>query len=165
MEKVIRLNAEQRDDLVAYLDGELPDEKVIEIDKVIARSEVARHEVEALARTFELLDALPPVPAPTEFVSKTLTNLKAMEQPFLLADQWWFAYVIRAGVMLLWIAALLLSGWCGFQLTHRWIASPSEAVLAELPLIENLHLYREVGDIEFLKALNQSALFEDAQEK
>lgn len=48
MEKTVRLNADQREDLVAYLDGELPDEQVQQIDRIIAGSEVARHEVEAL---------------------------------------------------------------------------------------------------------------------
>ena len=66
MEKTLRLSAEQREDLVAYLDGELPDQKAQLIDQVLARSEVARHEVEALARTWEMLDVLPTPKAPSE---------------------------------------------------------------------------------------------------
>ena len=95
MEKTVRLNADQREDLVAYLDGELPDEQVQQIDHIIARSEVARHEVEALARTWELLDILPPAKASDDFANKTMTNLKIMEQPFILAEQWWYCYLTR----------------------------------------------------------------------
>ena len=165
MEKTIRLNAEQREDLVAYLDGELPDEKIQQIDEIIARSEVARHEVEALARTFELLDALPTVQASGEFATKTLTTLKVMDQPFVLADQWWFGYFTRTMAITVWMLSLAICGWVGFQSTRHWIKNPSDEVLNDLPVIENLHQYREVGSFEFLKQLKQSGLFDETQEK
>lgn len=165
MEKTVRLNAEQREDLVAYLDGELPDEKSQQIDEIIARSEVARHEVEALARTFELLDVLPPVKASDEFAAKTLSNLKVIEQPFVLSEQWWFRYLRRTMLVLGWGTALALCGWGGFQITHNWIPNPSDEVLSDLPVIENLDRYQEVGDYEFLVLLKRSALFDDSQEK
>ncbi len=165
MEKTARLNAEQREDLVAYLDGELPDEKANQIDQVIARSEVARHEVEALARTFELLDVLPALRASEDFAGKTLTSLKAMEEPFILENQWWFVYATRTAKMACWIGSLVASGWIGFELTRHWIPNPTEQVLSDLPVIENLHQYREVTDFEFLRQLKQSGLFDDSQEK
>jgi anti-sigma factor RsiW len=165
MEKTVRLNAEQREDLVAYLDGELTDEKVQQIDAIIARSEVARHEVEALARTFELLDILPAMRASDDFASKTLTSLKVTEQPFILTEQWWFPHVRRTVAIVGWLMALLLSGWAGFQCTRHWIPNPDEDVLRDLPVIENLDRYQEVGDVNFLKELKRQGLFDDALEK
>jgi anti-sigma factor RsiW len=165
MEKTVRLNADQREDLVAYLDGELPDDQVQQIDQIIARSEVARHEVEALARTWELLDVLPPAKASDDFANKTMTNLKVMEQPFILTDQWWYVYLTRAVASCGWIAAILVSGWLGLQITRSWIPNANEALLRDLPVIENLDQYQEAGDIEFLKQLKQTGLFDDAQEK
>jgi hypothetical protein len=164
MEKTVRLNADQREDLVAYLDGELPDEQVQQIDQIIARSEVARHEVEALARTWELLDVLPAVKASDDFASKTMTSLKVMEQPFILSDQWWYVYVTRCLAIGGWIGAITVCGWLGFQVTRFWIPNPNEALLQNLPLIENLDQYQDAGDIEFLKLLKQSDLFDDTQE-
>ena len=165
MEKAVRLNADQREDLVAYLDGELPDEKASQIDKVIARSEVARHEVEALARAFEMLDVLPPMKASGEFASKTLSSLKALEQPFAVSEQWWFVYLVRTATIAGWIASLAASGLIGFQLTRNWIPNPSERILNDFPVIENLHQYRAVGEFEFLKQLKMSGLFDETQEE
>ena len=165
MEKTVRLNAEQREDLVAYLDGELPDEQVQQIDHIIARSEVARHEVEALARTWELLDVLPAGRASEDFTTKTMTNLKVMEQPFTLADQWWYVHLARLGAAGGWLIAMAVCGWLGFQLTRSWIPNPNDALLEDLPVIENLDQYRDAGDVEFLRQLKQAGLFDDAQEK
>lgn len=165
MEKTVRLNADQREDLVAYLDGELPEDQVQQIDQIIARSEVARHEVEVLARTWEMLDVLPPAQASADFMSRTMTNLKVLDEPFSIKDQWWFKHVIRAASAAVWTFALGISAWLGFQLTQSWIPNPNVVILQDLPVIENLDQYQEVGDIEFLKQLKQTTLFDDAQEK
>ena len=165
MEKTVRLNADQREDLVAYLDGELPDEEVQQIDHIIARSEVARHEVEALARTWEMLDVLPSAKASDDFASKTMTNLKVMEAPFILEDQWWYPYLRRAGVNCGWVLCLGLSGWLGFQITRHWVPNPHDELLKDLPVIENLDQYQDVREIEFLNLLKQSSVFDDLQEK
>lgn len=165
MEKTVRLNAEQREDLVAYLDGELPDDQVQQIDQIIARSEVARHEVEALARTWEMLDILPPAKASDDFANKTMHNLKVMEQPFILTEQPWWIYLTRTVAILGWLAAMAASGWLGLQMTRSWIPNPNDALLRDLPVIENLDHYQEAGDIEFLKQLKSSGLFDDSGEK
>ena len=131
----------------------------------LLRSEVARHEVEALARTFELLDVLPSMNASEDFASKTLTNLKVTEEPFQLADQWWFRSASRVGIAAGWLVSLMACGWVGFQLTTRWIPNPSEDVLRELPLIENLDQYQDIGEFDFLNQLKRQGLFDDVAEK
>ena len=165
MEKTVRLSSEQREDLVAYLDGELVDDKVTQIDQVIARSEVARHEVEALARTFELLDLLPKCKASDEFASNTISTLKVMEQPYSISDQWWYRYFVRLFVGLCWVSTIALFGWLGFQLTRNWIPNHGDQVLKDLPVIESLHQYREIHDFEFLRELKKSGIFDETQDK
>lgn len=161
MEKTLRLSAEQREDLVAYLDGELPDAKSQSIDQVLARSEVARHEVEALARTWEMLDVLPTPKAPPEFTERTMTNLKVGETPFDVTQQAWFGTVKKGAVALVWIAALTASAWFGFQITYALIANPSQQLLVDLPLIQKIDQYREVESVDFLDKLQKSRLFDD----
>ena len=165
MEKTLRLSADQRDDLVAYLDGELPDAKAQQIDLVLARSEVARHEVEALARTWELLDILPTPKAAPEFTERTMTTLKVGEVPFDITDQPWFVYIKRSAVVAVWIAALGIAGWAGFQITNRMIPNPNERMLEDLPVLQNLDAYREVETIDFLEQLRKSGLFAETPEK
>ena len=165
MEKTVRLNADQREDLVAYLDGELPDEQVLQIDHIIARSEVARYEVEALARTWEMLDILPYAPASEDFTNKTMSNLKILEKPYNLADQWWYLPVRRVCVLTGWLAAFGLCGWLGFQITRYWIPNPHDEFAGDMPVIENLDHYQEAAEFEFLNLLKTSGLFDESQEK
>ena len=165
MEKTIRLNADQREDLVAYLDGELSDEKVREIDQVIARSEVARHEVEALSRTFELLDVLPVMQASNEFAGKTLTNLKVVDEPYQISDQWWYSYLTRTAAIGIWMISLTACAWVGYQLTARWVPNHNDEILNDFQVIESLHDYRQIGDFEFLKQMKQQGLFDENPEK
>lgn len=162
MEKTLRLSAEQREDLVAYLDGELPDAKSQSIDQVLARSEVARHEVEALARTWEMLDVLPTPKAPPEFTERTMTNLKVGETPFDITQQAWFGTVRKGAAALVWIAALTASGWFGFQITYALVANPSQQLLVDLPLIQKIDQYREVESVDFLDKLQKSRLFDES---
>lgn len=165
MEKTLRLSAEQRDDLVAYLDGELPDGLANAIDQVLARSEVARHEVEALARTWEMLDALPVPKASPEFTDRTMTTLKVGEVPFDITEQPWFALLKKGSVLAVWCAVLGLSGWLGFQITARWVPNEHERMLNDLPVLQNFDAYQEVQTIDFLEQLKKSGLFEQTAEK
>lgn len=159
MDKAPRLTAEARDDLVAYLDGELDESRSGQIDQVLARSEVARHEVEALARTWELLDVLPRVAAPADFAETTMTSLKVAETRTPITEQPWFDYVRRGGVVAVWAAALAVSAAVGFQITSRWVPNPHEEMLRDLPLLEKLHQYEDVKDVEFLRQLQKINAF------
>ncbi len=165
MEKTVRLNADQREDLVAYLDGELPDDQVRQIDTIVSRSEVARHEVEVLARTWEMLDVLPSAKASNDFASRTMTNLKALEAPYVFANQWWYAPLKRTISIAAWLAALLICGWIGFEVAKNRIPNPHEELLQDLPLIENLDSYQEARELDFIIQLKQNGLFDDAQGK
>lgn len=155
MEKTLRLSADQREDLVAYLDGELPDGKAQQIDQVLARSEVARYEVEALARTWELLDVLPTPKAPPEFTERTMTTLKVAEVPFDITEQPWFGPLKKVAIVCVWIAALGASGWFGFRITNEWVANPTRQMLEDLPTLQKLDLYQEVESIDFLDKISR----------
>ena len=48
MEKIPRLNSDQRSNLVAYLDGELPEPAAKEIEHVLAKSPTVQHDVDML---------------------------------------------------------------------------------------------------------------------
>ncbi|MEK6257293.1 MAG: hypothetical protein AABP62_01620 [Planctomycetota bacterium] len=165
MAKTLRLSADQRDDLVAYLDGELPDGQAQAIDQVLAQSEVARHEVEALARTWEMLDALPTPRASDEFVERTMTTLRVGEVPYNITEQPWFAYVRKGSVLAVWFAVLGLSGWLGFQITTRWVPNEQEQILEDLPLLQKFDAYQEVQNFDFLEQLNRSGEFTISTEK
>lgn len=161
MQRQLRLTAEQRDNLVAYIDGELDDEAARDIDEVLARNEVARHEVEALVRTGELLDLLPKPTATMAFTERTI-SLFHVPPVVPLNERPWFVPAVRSGWVGLWLVCLSLTAWLGYQLTSRWIPNPHAELLREFPVVKNLDLYQEVGSIEFLQLLQRSNVFDDS---
>lgn len=164
MAKILRLTSEDRENLVAYLDGELDESVTQRLDQILATSEVARHDVESLARTWEILDILAKPGASADFTQKTVATAKLEEQPSRLSDQPWFAYVRRAAVAGVWIGCLLMAAVTGYAITNLGVRNPHEELLRELPLIENLDTYMEAEDVSFVKELKRSMLFEEGSD-
>lgn len=150
MSRIPRLSAEQRADLVAYLDGELGEEDARSIEHTLAGSEVARHEVEMLGRTWELLETLPIASASTEFAAKTLASVRVETVP---VDVDWRPYARRGLIGLGWATCLAAIGVIGFAAGHHWIPKADDVYVRELPLLERLDAYRDVGSIEVLREL------------
>lgn len=155
MAQLIRLTPEVRADLVAYLDGELDDQAAERIEAVLAQSNVARNDVEALARTYELLDSLPRYAAPDSFTEQTLATIRVSEmRPDYRQSEWY--RILRGSLPVLgWMAALAAVVGVSYLTTHRWMPRESDRLLRELPVIEQLDVYSEIGGIEFLQLLDR----------
>ena len=98
------LNEKEREDLVAYLDGELDAKEAREVEAKLNLNPQARKEAEALKKTWEFLDYLPrPQPSP-EFTQRTLEKLAP--QPTMQVRRQGRPWLGRIG----WAAALLVSG-------------------------------------------------------
>lgn len=160
----------QQENLIAYLDGELSDEAAASVEKTLAEEIGTRQEVERLTRAWELLDLLPEARASSDFTEKTLTAVRTRlalpaqsetdendddvipgqgrERVHRLVRR------TAAFLLLLFVAAV------GFNSTFRKDSEPIDELLIELPVVERLDEYREAGDVEFLKALEQSGLFD-----
>jgi anti-sigma factor RsiW len=164
MEKIPRLSPERREDLVAYLDGELDEEGSGEIERTLALSPVARHEVEMLTRTFELLDILPPARATDAFTDRTLATVRMTETSTALSERPWFRQLRRGLVVVACVVGLAAFAVVGFLATNAWIPNESEMLVDELPVIENLDVYREIGDVRFLEELQTRGYLVDDPE-
>ncbi|MBI3862535.1 MAG: hypothetical protein HY290_11635 [Planctomycetia bacterium] len=144
MAKLIRLSQVQRDNLVAYLDGELDETVTQEIEQVLAVSEVARHEVDMLSRSWDMLNALPTYRASNEFTERTVTSMRAAEQKGSRIPTELLQRQARRGVVLaVWAAILILCGYVGFAATNRWVPNDSEALLEDYDVINNLDKYSD----------------------
>lgn len=165
MDRLSRLSTEQRSNLVAYLDGELDDPAAQEIEQVLASNEIARHEVDMLVRTWQLLDELPKARVSEEFTRNTLTRIQVPPvvdtSPQLLRHGAWTPAARKALLGLLAAAALFGGAALGFVATSRWMPDESQLLIEELPLIENLELYNDVRSVEFLQELDRSALMRE----
>ncbi len=158
----------QQENLIAYLDGELTDEAAASVEKTLAEQVAARQEVEKLTRTWELLDLLPEGRASDGFTEKTLTAVRTKlatltqteeEQNDVIAGRG-RVRLLGIGRRMLAFFVLLLVAAVGFNSTFSKGSEPIDELLIELPVVERLDEYQEVGDIEFLKVLEQSGMFD-----
>lgn len=167
MAKIRRLKPEQRDNLVAYLDQELSPGETNEIDQALIDSPVARHEVEMLTRTWEMLELLPNQTASDEFTETTMQTVRLSEesQPTFTIEDYYPQ--IRTGVMALtWLVCVTLASWAGFMIANEWTANPTDQLIEDLPIIQNYDQYRslEVDNaekIDFLKELDRRGLLDE----
>jgi anti-sigma factor RsiW len=160
MQKIPRLTTDQRSNLVAYLDGELTEPATKEIDQVLSKSPAVRHDVEMLARTWDLLDELPRLSSGEDFTARTLAVVKNEEAPRPLLPPGWVErlksqQLRRTGIAVVWLGALGASALAGYTVTSRWIPDSSEDLLRNLEVVEKLDLYRNVESLEFLKKLDE----------
>jgi anti-sigma factor RsiW len=161
--------------LVAYLDGELPDRDAREIEQGLASDPTVRSEVESLSRVWELLDLLPRPNASAEFSSRTLATLKVTDLTTNLATQPDESGVVAAtgarttvssasrpvSARTLWLIGMFLVGVVGF-IVGRMAARPTtDEWLDELPMIERLNEYREIGDARFLRELQHKGVLHE----
>lgn len=163
MEKIPRLTTEQRSNLVAYLDGELDETANQEIENVLSKSPVARHEVELLMRTWDLLDVLPQPTASAEFTARTLSSLHVAEVSGRWTVQPWLQRARKGMIVAGGAAGLAAAAALGFLATNRWVPNRSQQLVEELPVIEELDTYADVQDVEFLRLLQRSGLFDERQ--
>ncbi len=150
-----RLTSVERENLVAYLDGELNPDESQRLSTKLTQSLSGRREVEDLKRTWELLDALPRPNAPEDFTARTLSEIQAEASP----DE----RLARVAGRSLRVASRVLVGvllagasLAGAYAATRWLwPDPSARLIRDLSLAEHLDEYREVGTFEFLKELDE----------
>jgi anti-sigma factor RsiW len=153
------LTPAQREDLVAYLDGELTEATCQEVEALLARSAEARREVEALTRVADLLDALPPAAASDQFTARTLSSIRVEGVPQPRLNGAGKRRVRQGAAFAVAAAGLMLAAGLGFLTTQRWIPTDSERIVEELPLLDRLDVYSEIGSVDFLRDLQRSGLF------
>lgn len=164
-----------REELTAYLDGELDERAAADLEDRLRRDPVLRRELEEYQRAWELLDFLPqPEPSP-DFTTRTLDRLAVMRPPQSatttvpplgpLAPP-----EIRHRRWLGWAFAAAAVALAGYFLTGLALppapppisqAERDDRLAADLRLLDRLHLYRFGEDVEFLRALDHPDLFGD----
>jgi anti-sigma factor RsiW len=155
MDKLSRLTPAQRSDLVAYLDGELDDQSTSEIESVLAHSTVARNDVELLARTYDLLDELPRVKATQEFTDRTLATIRMDDVRTDFTQTEWYQRLRRGRTLFLWTVAMIVASGAGYAVTRIGVPNPADMLVKDYDVIEELDVYRQVDNVEFLQELDR----------
>jgi hypothetical protein len=157
MEKLTRLTTEQRDNLTAYLDGELDEDGTRQIETVLAGSTVARNDVEVLAKTYELLDLLPRPKASGEFTEKTMQTAKLKEVRMDPRQTVWYRHGKRIIRYASWAALIFVAACVGFSIARFQVSRPEDLLLDNVDVIQNFDEYEKAGSFEFLDALSHDS--------
>ncbi|HTQ37537.1 MAG TPA: hypothetical protein VMJ32_00825 [Pirellulales bacterium] len=156
-------NLDQLDEqLVAYLDGELEPQAARQIENTLATDERARKRLNQLASSWDLLDQLPRATVDDLFTRTTVEMVALAAEDEVAQDRvgdpakrrrrW-----LEGGI------ATLAAAVVGFVVVAMVMPDQNDALLRDLPVVKNLELYQDVGDIELLKQLQKANLFaEDA---
>jgi anti-sigma factor RsiW len=152
------MSDDDREDLVAYLDGELDEDRAHAVESKMNLDPATRAEADTLKKTWDLLDYLPrPEPSPN-FTNKTLDRISTREtarvlHPASRTRRW----LLGIG----WAAAVVMVALGGYVLARHYLPPrPRERDLVrELRVIENLRYYEAVETLDFLRELDQRDLF------
>jgi len=150
--------AQLREELVAYLDGELDAEQSRKIEERAAVEPNARHMLQELDRTWHMLDELDSPATSEDFTCTTLEMVAlAASEDAQKAKAQRPRRRLRAG---LWaVAGLVGAAAAGFLIVASLIPDPNAQLLQDLPIVENYDQYRKIGSIDFLRSLNKEELF------
>src|SRR5687768_4743899 len=163
-----KLSDEDRENLVAYLDGELDDETAHALEVKLSLDPNARAEADSLRQVWELLDYLPRTDASPTFTHRTLERVAAVQTSRVSTTLATGRRHWRAGAA--WAAAVAAAAAVGFGAARLLApgspppvdpAAEEKQLVRDLRAVDNLHHYQHIDDIEFLRALDHPDLFGD----
>lgn len=150
--------------LVAYLDGELDDADVREVEQMLASDAGARAALTALERPWVLLDQLGKSPVDRMFARTTL-EMVAVAAAEDVAKQQAEIPRWRRRRRILGITAILTAAAAGFLAVALAWPDPNRELIEDLPVLENFdELQRVFGkdeNTDVLLLLQKNKLFEE----
>ena len=146
--------------LVAYLDGELDAERCQEVETKLAQEDDFRRRLNALEKAWDLLDELPSTVADEKFVRSTveMVALEARQEAETLRER--SAWPRRISTLAVG-AMVLCAAFLGYRAVDQYSGAADDALARDLPVIEDLDLYRRFDDMDFLRRLHEEGLFEE----
>ncbi len=144
------------EELVAYLDGELDADACRRIEELLASDPKVRQTLHRLEQTWQLLDELDRCEVDEAFAHSTMELVAVAAEEEVRQIQ---AQSKRLRRWLLPAGGLAAVAAAGFLAVMLLRPDPNREVLQNLPVLENLDEYRQIGDIDFLRALEREGLF------
>ncbi len=160
------LELPDREQLVAYLDGELPPEESAAVEQRLASDAEFRGEMQQLAWAWDALDELPPPAVDDSFAATTMELIAVRAEQDLVAQTAALPARRRRrrGFVVLALALVTMLGFLAGSLA--W-PDPNQALLDDLQVIQRVDLLTQAGSVEFLRLLEakfgpQLAAMDDA---
>jgi anti-sigma-K factor RskA len=147
-----------RDQVVAYLDGELEPEASQAFEQRLSEDPELRRQVQMHQETWDLLDGIPRTEV-SETFTQTTVEMIAVSTEEDIHDIRRQQTVKHRYYWLATVAAALFACVLGFSLMWYYVTAPNRQLVDDLPIIENLDAYRNSESVDFLRALEQEGLF------
>jgi hypothetical protein len=154
MSSVIDPHPEQpaAEELVAYLDGELPPDECRRVEERLGADAAYRQQLRDLDQAWEALDALPTRRANDDFARTTMELVTVAAQADATAVTATAAGANRRRMA--WFTAAGLAGaLMGFVLAWLLLPSENRALLQDLPVIRRAETLRQIENVDFLRRL------------
>lgn len=158
-----RLNDEERNNLVAYLDGELDARTSLDLETKLNLDPAARAEVDELRQAWEMLDYLPKAEPSATFTHRTLERLALQTAAVPQSRTSPLSRWTKIG----WAAGIVVALAAGFAATRLFTSTPVDSPEVEQHLVRHLRavdrvrLLEQVDDLNFLRELDHPDLFGD----
>ena len=146
-----------RDEIVAYLDGELDIDSIKRLERKLASDDAFRGELTRLERAWDCLDHLPRSSADESFTRSTVEMISVTAEQDLQHQQGSLPSHRRFHIVM--AAALLLSTLIGYGLGVALWPDPNRRLARDISMLENLDAYLQVDDVQFLHMLRDQGLF------
>jgi anti-sigma factor RsiW len=147
--------------LVAYLDGELSAEERQCIEQRLANDPDCQRQLNALQKSWDLLDVLPRATADHELMQTTIAMVARQVQEETAKSSPAGSKVSRSfpwkGV------AIVTTALIGFAIVDIPMRMLRHRNLRDLPIAQNLELYHYADDIEFLDLLQREGMFAEEE--
>jgi anti-sigma factor RsiW len=141
------------EEIVAYLDGELPPQDCRRVENRLATDEGYRQDLHELDRAWEALDVLP-APTVDDGFAQTTIELACVAAEADLSEHSAAAKATNRHRIWQWLAAGVAASVLGLLAGHALIPNRNAELLADLPAIHQLNVLPYVDNVEFLRRLS-----------
>ncbi len=157
---ILLADEQLREELVAYLDGELDSEASLRVERRLAADPEYRRALQELEKAWELLDTLPRA-EPDESFTRTTIEMVAVSAANDVDDLKLRQRRRRAMAILGMAASIVVAALAGFGAIYWTATAPNRELVRDLPVIENMEYYRHADSLEFLRRLDEQGLFQE----
>jgi hypothetical protein len=141
-------------ELVAYLDGELPDAAARRVEHLLATDDQYRRQLGELDQAWSALDSLPSPTVDDKFAHTTI-EMVALAAKKDLTDRTATESAAARHRILKFAACALALVVASYVAARMFLPSQNRALLADLPVVARIDELTQIGDIDFLRGLTQ----------